>query len=216
MNKSPHKIQKMFDNIAKNYDKLNDIISFGMQKRIKQKCINLLNINENEKLLDLCTGTGDLISLANVKNSIGVDFSENMLAIAKIKHPEHKFIQADCTCLPFEDNSFDVITMGYGLRNIENREQALKEIYRVLKPNGEFLQLDFGNKNFAGKIFEILVPNLAKIMNADENAYKYLVESKQDFPEPKNLIKEIENYGFRIKTSEFFAFNAISCQIFTK
>ena len=216
MNKSPKNIQKIFNTIAKNYDKLNDIISFGMQKRIKQKCINFLNISENTKLLDLCTGTGDLISLAKVKNSIGVDFSENMLTIAKNKHPEYEFIQADCTRLPFGDNSFDIITMGYGLRNIENRKQALKEIYRVLKPNGEFLQLDFGNKNFAGKFFEILVPNFAKMMNADKDAYKYLVESKQNFPEPKELIKEIEKQGFKIKTYKFFIFNAISCQIFTK
>ena len=96
MNKAPHKIQKMFDNIAKNYDKLNDIISFGMQKRIKQKCIKLLNINTKTKLLDLCTGTGDLISMANVKDSIGVDFSEKMLGIARVKHPNYNFINTNC------------------------------------------------------------------------------------------------------------------------
>ena len=216
MNKAPHKIQKMFDNIAKNYDKLNDIISFGMQKRIKQKCIKLLNINTKTKLLDLCTGTGDLISMANVKDSIGVDFSEKMLEIARVKHPNYNFINTNCSVLPFDDNSFDIITMGFGLRNIENREQVLKEIYRVLKPNGEFLQLDFGNKNFIGKIFEILIPNLVKFTSADKNAYEYLVQSKREFPEPKELIKEIEQSGFKLKICKFFTFKAISCQIFTK
>lgn len=216
MNKAPSEIKKMFNSIASNYDRMNNIISFGMHKIIKKSCIKLLQINTDTQLLDLCTGTGDFISMTDVKNSIGVDFSENMLDIARKKHPKHNFLQADCTELPFNDNCFDIITMGYGLRNIENREKALKEIYRVLKPNGKFLQLDFGNKNFAGKLFEILTPIIVKITNGNNNAYKYLIESKKDFPSPEELIKEIENYGLKLKTCKYYLFRSISCQIFTK
>ena len=149
MNKSPQNIQNMFNLIANNYDKLNSIISFGFNNIIKLACIKSLCIKPNEKVLDLCTGTGDLIRfIKKYSNNItGVDFSENMLKIARKKFKDTEFIEADCTQLPFADNSFDIITMGYGLRNIENRTKALKEVYRVLKPNGKFLHLDFGEKN---------------------------------------------------------------------
>lgn len=216
MNKTPEKIKNLFNKIAKNYDKLNDIISFGMQKFIKYNCIKLLDKNKNSTLLDLCTGTGDLITIAKIENSIGVDFSENMLEEAKKKHPKYKFIQADCTELPFENNIFDIITISYGLRNIENREKALKEIYRVLRPNGQFLHLDFGNNNIIRRIFEKIVPTLVKLLNADDDAYKYLIQSIKDFPEPQNLKKEVENQGFKLKTQRFFIFKSICCQIYTK
>lgn len=216
MNKSPKNIQNMFNSIAGGYDKLNDVISFGMQKKIKAECVRMLDLEPSTKLLDLCTGTGDFIGLANLKNSVGVDFSEKMLEIAKKKFPKTEFIQADCTDLPFEDNSFDVVTMGYGLRNIQDRKQALSEVYRVLKPQGKFLQLDFGEKNLAGKVFEFATPIFAKIFKTDATAYKYLIDSKRDFPSPKELVKEVETHGFRVKEVKYFVFGAISCQIFVK
>lgn len=218
MNKSPQNIQNMFNLIANNYDKLNSIISFGFNNIIKSACIKSLHINPNEKVLDLCTGTGDLIKFIKKysNNVTGVDFSENMLKIARKKFKDTEFIEADCTQLPFDDNSFDIITMGYGLRNIENRTKALQEVYRVLKPNGKFLHLDFGEKNFAGKIFETAVMNLIKFFTENTSSYYYLVKSKQDFPNPKELINETETCHFKLLKRLDYLFKAISAQIYTK
>lgn len=218
MNKSPEKIKNMFNMLAKTYDRMNNIISFGTDKIIKFNCIKQLDIADEAKVLDLCTGTGDIAGMIKALHPkadvTGVDFSENMLEIAKRRVKNVYFINADCTNLPFEDNSFDVITISYGLRNIENRKQAIKEIHRVLKNGGQFMHLDFGEKNFAGKIFEKTVPFIAKIFNTNTFAYKYLVSSKQDFPAPDELIKEFEKFQL-IKRYDFL-FKSISCQIMKK
>lgn len=218
MNKPPGKIKNMFNKIADNYDKMNNIISFGTDKIIKLNCIKQLNIQNEMSVLDLCTGTGDIariIKRLHPKTKVtGVDFSEKMLDIAQIKAPEIEFIKADCTHLPFKENTFDVITISYGLRNIENRRQAISEIYRILKPDGQVMHLDFGEKNFAGKIFENLAPIIAKIFSTAPASYEYLVKSKQDFPPPDELIKEFE--GFYLKKRCDFLFKSISCQIFEK
>lgn len=218
MNKSPDKIKNMFNSIATQYDRLNNLISFGLHKKIKTECVKPLNIKNNEKILDLCTGTGDLAGILQKYSSdiTGADFSEEMLKIARQRYKNIEFINANSTNLPFDDESFDVVTMTYGLRNIENRELALKEIYRVLKPNGRFLQLDFGEHNFIGKIFEFVVPVIAKIFAKKYEPYKYLVESKKDFPNPEKLIDEICKIGFILQCRKDFLFKAISCQIFCK
>lgn len=218
IDKSPQKIQTMFDKIAQKYDFMNNIISFGTDKIIKFNCIKLLNIKPNAKVLDICTGTGDVAGFVKglypSTEVIGLDFSENMLEIAKAKNPNIEFIKGDCTNLPFTENTFDIITICYGLRNIENRSKAIGEMHRVLKPNGKLMHLDFGEKTFAGKIFEKAVPFLAKIFNCNKKSYKYLVNSKQDFPTPENLIKEFTN--FRLEKRQDFLFKSISCQIFIK
>ena len=218
MNKSPEKIKNMFDKIANNYDFMNQIISFGTDKHIKSKCIDLLKLQPDSKVLDLCTGTGDLAGIIRNKfpaiDIIGVDFSENMLDIARKKHPGINFINADCTKLPFEDNSFDVITASYGLRNIEDYPSALKEIRRILKPDGQFLHLDFGEKTCTGKIFEILTPFIAKIFGQNYDAYKYLSQSKHNFWTPEELIDIVESFGFKNTAKKDFLFKSIACRIF--
>lgn len=218
MNKSPEKIKTMFNKIAQSYDKMNNIISLGTDKIIKLNCIKQLKIKSGMRILDLCTGTGDIAWIINKlypdTQVTGVDFSEEMLDIARRKVTKTEFINADCTNLPFDNNSFDIITICYGLRNIEDRKQALQEIYRVLKPNGKLLHLDFGEKNSAGKIFESFVPLIAKFLSTEPDSYKYLVKSKQDFPAPNELIKEFE--GFRLKKRFDFLLKSISCQIYEK
>ena len=218
MNKSPEKIQKMFNKIAKNYDFMNRIISFGTDKFIKTKCVKLLDIKPEFKILDLCTGTGDIAGIIKKTcqqvDVIGIDFSEGMLNIARKKHPLVEFIKADCTNLPFEENSFDVVTIGFGLRNIKDYDSALKEIRRILKQNGQFMHLDFGEKTLAGKIFETIIPFLAKVFKQDFEAYKYLSQSKKDFWIPDKIIDIIENYGFKNIKRKDFILKSISCQIF--
>lgn len=218
MNPTANEILGMFDKISAKYDNLNNIISLGNDKRIKKTCIELLNINENDIVADLCTGTGDIAGLIykKTKNVIGLDFSENMLNIAKLKYPKIEFKKADVTNIPFEDNSFDKATIAYGLRNIPDKTKAVKEIYRILKSKGEVLHLDFGNKNFAGKIFETYVPLCAKIFTKNAEAYEYLVNSKQNFLTPEKLIELFKSNGFKLKTRKDFLFKSITCEIFSK
>lgn len=218
--KTPEKIKKMFDKIAFKYDFINNIMSLNTQYKIKQKCIELLNINTGNNILDLCCGTGDLAILANKIQPqchiTGVDFSEKMLEIAKRKSDKIHFLQADATNLPFEDNTFDIVTMGFGLRNIQNAEKTIEEVQRVLKPDGKFLHLDFGEKNILSKIYDFFVPLISKTFTNNELAYSYLIESKKIFPTPKELIKDFENKGFKLNKRKDFLFGVISAQIMSK
>lgn len=214
MNKNPIKIQEMFNKIARVYDFNNNIMSLGQHIRIKKQSVKFLNAH-NVKVLDLCTGTGDIAGFIDKScKVIGVDFSDKMLEIARKKYPWINFIEGDCTNLPFEDNYFDVVTISFGLRNIENYDNALDEIYRVLKPNGLFMHLDFGKKNILGDIlFDIIVPHLVKIFYKDNLPYEYLVKSKQMFFNENALIELFAQHNLKIKEKHSMLFGGASCQI---
>ena len=218
--KTPEKINKMFNEIAGKYDCINDAMSFGMHYKIKSECIKLLGINFGDNVLDLCCGTGDLAILINKYQPkchiTGVDFSEKMLEIARQKSDKIHFMQADSTNLPFEDNTFDIITIGFGLRNIQNAEKAIEEIYRILKPNVRFLHLDFGKRNIFSKIYDLLIPIMTRFLTNNNLAYEYLIESKKIFPTPKELVKDFESKGFKLLKMKSFAFGVISAQIMQK
>lgn len=211
MDKSPQKIKEMFNQIAEKYDFNNNLISFGLHKLVKNFAIK--NHKFSGKCLDLCTGTGDIAYLLYKQNCevIGLDFSENMLSIAKFKYPNIKFIEGDCTNLPFEDNSFDTVTISFGLRNIENYDKALDEIYRVLKPDGIFFHLDFCKNNIlANIIYDFVIPKLVKIFYRNNLPYKYLVQSKKDFFN-NNILKEIfEKHHFIHKKTNIYLLGMIS------
>ena len=218
--KNPQKIQNMFDEISVYYDKMNNFISLGTHYIVKFLAIRELHIKPRTIGLDLCCGTGDFTGIISKfyprAKIIGLDFSPKMLKLAKQKNPQGIFIQADCTNLPFKEKEFDFITMGFGLRNIQNRQKAIQEVYRVLDKNGKFLHLDFGNHNFAGKIFEAIVPILAKILGKNQTHYKYLLKSRLEFPEPNELIKEFELEGFYLIKRADYLFGTISSQIMGK
>jgi len=219
MLKTPEEIKKMFNDISKNYDFLNNIISFFTHKYIKTACIKLLQIKNGANVLDLCCGSGDICGIIkkNYPGSkvTGVDFSSSMLEMAKKKYNNINFIEADALKLPFLDNSFDYITISFGLRNIPNKDEALKEALRVLKPNGTFMHLDFGQKNFITRIYNFFVLCLIKILNLPE-AYNYLIKSKEDFLTPDELIKKTTKNGFEFLNKKDFLFKNISCEIFKK
>ena len=220
ISKNPEKIRSMFNSIAAKYDFNNNLISLGMHKFVKYMSIKNLEITDNSKILDECTGTGDfakfLLKLNPKTDVTGTDFSENMLKFAKKKVPRAKFIPADSTNLPFADQTFDIVTMGFGLRNIEDYDKAITETWRVLKNNGQFLHLDFGKKNFCSKIFDIIVPPLIKIFYGQNLPYKYLLNSKKDFPPPDELIKLFEKHNFSLKCRKDYLFGVISMQIMQK
>lgn len=220
LDKTPETIHTMFNMIAKKYDLANNIMSFGMQKYCKNSAIKMLDIKSNSNVIDLCCGTGDLSAIIKKFNPdcqiTGIDFSENMLKIAKSKHKNIQFWQGDVTNLPYEDNFFDIAVMGFGLRNILNAEKSVEEVYRVLKPNGQFLHLDFGRKNLPSKIYEIGTSILTKIFTDNPKAYSYLIKSKREFPEPQDLIKDFESKGFKLKKRKDFIFGVISAQLMQK
>lgn len=218
--KSPQAIQTMFNMLAEKYDKINDIMSFGTHWCVKSACIKSLGIKPHDNVLDLCCGTGDLAGLIKKIQPqaciTGIDFSEKMLDIASDKYCDIRFFQGDATNLPYEDNSFDIVTMAFGLRNIQNAEKAVEEVYRVLKPNGKFLHLDFGEKNIISKIYDKITPLIVSRFTDNTSAYSYLVKSRQIFPLPDELIKDFESKGFKLLKRKDYLFGVISSQIMIK
>ena len=200
--KTPQKITKIFDEISGYYDKMNNFISLGTHYFIKKIALKNLKIRQNSYILDLCCGTGD--------------FTQIMIKLAKHKNPQKVFMHGDCTNLPFKDREFDYITVGFGLRNVDNRQKALSEIYRTLKTGGKFMHLDFGRHGFGGKCFDFWVPILVKIFGVNHENYHYLIESKNEYPEPQVLIKEFETHGFKLVKRQDFLFGAVSYQILEK
>ena len=221
LDKSPEKISKMFDNIAKVYDRNNNIISFGTHNIIKKLAVDELDLKDGQKVLDICCGTGDIGKiLSDTKyklDVIGVDFSDNMLQICRHNCEEYTdLIKTDATDLPFENNEFDIITMTFGLRNVQNRKLAIKEAYRVLKPNGQMLHLDFGRKNLPSKVFDFISKIGIRLFYGNKLPYEYLINSKNEFPEPEELIKEFEAENFKLRKQKDYLLSIVSAQVFTK
>ena len=220
ISKTPANIQNLFNQIAVRYDFMNNLISLGLHRAVKKSAIGLLDIKPHSRILDACCGTGDIaemIKKAEPKAEVtGLDFSENMLIFAKKRVKSVKFFQGDITNTEFPSESFDIVTMSFGLRNIQNPEKALYEINRILKSGGEFLHLDFGNKNILSGIFDIEAPIFAKFFAKDTEPYKYLIKSKEMFPSPDELILDFEKCGFKFKKRKDFLFGALSAQVMEK
>lgn len=218
--KNPEKIKSLFNDLATKYDFFNRVISLGMQTRVKKQSLKMLNIKNGDKVLDICTGTGDLVYFLDKINPnldlTGVDFSENMLEIARKKQKKEnmRFLIADGRELPFEDNSFDIVTIGFGLRNIENYERVIDEIRRVLKPKGQFLNLDFScDKTFSNSVFDLLT-SLLTSFTSKKSSFKYLLESKDEFLNTLELINLCRRKGYIFLRRKYFAFDVIATEVF--
>jgi demethylmenaquinone methyltransferase/2-methoxy-6-polyprenyl-1,4-benzoquinol methylase len=204
-------VTQMFDTISSDYDGLNRVISFGIDIKWRKKVVKLVKESNPETILDIATGTGDLaINLAetNAKKIIGLDISSGMLEIGKekIKNKELdskiEMILGDSENMPFEDNSFDSITVAFGVRNFETLENGLKEIYRVLKTNGTFVILETSVPTKSpykqGYHFytKYILPLIGKAFSKDRSAYKYLSESASIFPYGEALNNILRKIGF--------------------
>lgn len=204
-------VTKMFDTISKDYDGLNRVISFGIDIKWRKKVVKLVKEANPDTILDIATGTGDLaINLAktNAIKIVGLDISSGMLDIGKQKIKKKSLdskidmILGDSEDMPFEDNAFDAITVAFGVRNFETLENGLKEIYRVLKPNGTFVILETsipektpykqGYKFYTKNI----LPLIGKAFSKDRSAYKYLCESASVFPYGEALNNILRKSGF--------------------
>lgn len=190
-------VTQMFDTISGNYDELNRVISMGIDVKWRKKVLKLVADQKPKTILDIATGTGDLAILmaeTSAEKIIGLDISKGMLEIGNKKIKEKnlsdkiELIIGDSENMPFPDNHFDAITVSFGIRNFENLEKGLSEIYRVLKPNGIFVILEtsvptkFPYKQGYFCYTKFILPLIGKLFSKDKSAYGYLSSSAANFP----------------------------------
>tara|TARA_R110000737_G_scaffold26205_1_gene45028 strand:+ start:264 stop:1007 length:744 start_codon:yes stop_codon:yes gene_type:complete len=224
-------VTKMFDTISKNYDGLNRVISFGIDIKWRKKVVEILKKEQPESILDIATGTGDLaIALVNTgaKKIIGLDISPGMLAVGKDKVKDKnlnniiEMVVGDSENLVFDDNSFDAVTVSFGVRNFETLETGMAEILRVLKPNGSLVILETsvptktpykqGYKFYTKNI----LPLIGRMFSKDNSAYGYLSESASVFPHGENFNNILREIGFIDVTNKPQTFGVASIYIAKK
>lgn len=202
----------MFDTISGNYDDLNRVISMGIDVKWRNKVVQLVTEKNPETILDIATGTGDLVILMSktaAKRIVGLDISPGMLEVGKKKIDKEKLtdriemVLGDSENIQFPDNYFDAITVSFGIRNFENLEKGLSEIYRVLKPGGIFVILEtsvpvkFPFKQGYTFYTRFMLPIIGKIFSKDNKAYGYLSESAANFPFGENLNNILRKISFK-------------------
>lgn len=213
------RVKELFARIAPRYDLINDLQSFGLHRAWKRRLLQVASGRPGERALDLCCGTGD-IALALARQGLevaGLDFSEPMLAVAErrakaLSSKEHtppgaRFLRGDAQNLPFPDNSFDIVTIGYGLRNLADWEAGLQEMKRVAAPGGRLLVLDFGkpdNALWRAVYFAYLrhcVPILGRVFCGDADTHAYILESLTHYAAQKGVdakLRELQLVRTRI------------------
>lgn len=204
-------VAKMFDNIAPKYDFLNHLLSLGIDKAWRRKAIKLVQNYNPKQILDLATGTGDFAFVAmkmKPDKIIGADISEGMLEQGRKKSFKRnltdkiEFVYGDSENLQFPKNHFDLVTIGFGVRNFENLKKGLAEIRRVLKHDGHVCILEFSKpKGFPLKqlysfYFKNILPVIGRLFSKDKSAYTYLPESVDSFPDGSDFIKIMKEIGF--------------------
>lgn len=206
-------VEEMFDNISSNYDFLNHFLSFGIDHIWRRKTIRIVGQDQPKIILDVATGTGDLAFAAqkkiNPEKIIGLDLSNGMLQVGREKISKRnlqdklEFIQGDSENLPFENDSFDAVMVSFGVRNFENLNKGLKEIFRVVKSDGKIVVLEFSKpKNFPIKqsynlYSKYILPFFGRMISKDKSAYTYLPASVAAFPEGKDFLEQLNIAGFR-------------------
>jgi demethylmenaquinone methyltransferase/2-methoxy-6-polyprenyl-1,4-benzoquinol methylase len=201
------KVGDLFATIARRYDLLNDLQSFGLHRLWKRRVVALADVKAGDRALDLCCGTGDIAFALAAKGAdvTGLDFSDKMLEVAqaRLQQPANqghtvKFLQGDAQKLPFPDNTFDAVTMGYGLRNLASWETGVQEMVRVVKPGGRIVILDFGKP--ANALWRTLyfthlrcsVPVVGLLFAGRADAYAYIFESLKHYPAQWGVEKKMK------------------------
>ncbi|NJE48478.1 bifunctional demethylmenaquinone methyltransferase/2-methoxy-6-polyprenyl-1,4-benzoquinol methylase UbiE [Thermococcus sp. 9N3] len=210
-------VRELFDSIAKRYDLTNRLISLGLDRLWRRKAceevLKSLEVRERPlKILDVACGTGDMmlcmrkrLEKRNLSGEFyGLDCSEEMLRIARRKVPFARLSVGTAEEMPYPDGSFDIVSVAFGLRNFSDREKAIEELHRVLKPGGRLVILEFSkNPSLLGKMAWLytrtVVPIIGKLTTGNGKAYEHLVNSIDAFPSPEELRGEFEERGFRAK-----------------
>ncbi|EWG10841.1 demethylmenaquinone methyltransferase [Cytobacillus firmus] len=226
------RVHSVFEKIYGNYDKMNSVISFQQHLRWRKDTMKKMNVQKGAKALDVCCGTADWsIALAEAVGEsgkvTGLDFSKNMLKIGEEKIKDRKLKQVELVHgnameLPFADNSFDYVTIGFGLRNVPDYLQVLKEMHRVVKPGGLAVCLEtsqptlFGYKQAYYFYFRFIMPMFGKLFAKSFNEYSWLQESARDFPGMKELAGMFEEAGFNNVTFKPYSGGVAAVHIGTK
>lgn len=224
-------VEKMFDSIAGKYDFLNRLLSLRIDVLWRNKVVGMLRPVHPKRILDVATGTGDLaIALSSLQPEkiTGLDLSQNMLDAGKVKIHQKglseliDMIKGDSEKMAFADNTFDAVTVSFGVRNFENLESGLGEIYRVLKPGGMFIILEFSKvktfplKQFYHLYFSYITPWIGKLFSKDNKAYTYLPKSVAVFPEGEEMCHILQHLGFKHPVCKPVSFGIASIYQCTK
>ena len=202
-------VNSVFSQVYKKYDLMNDIMSLGVHRVWKEKFIDWMNPQPNTKLIDVASGTGDIANLFFTRSDgtgevICVEPNKEMLSRGKIKLKKYKsikWINSSAESIPIEGNTFDYYSISYGIRNVSDINKVLKEAFRVLKPGGRFMCLEFSKidneiLNFLYKQYSKTIPYIGKFVVGSDKPYKYLIDSIDKFYNQKELLKLIKNNGF--------------------
>jgi demethylmenaquinone methyltransferase/2-methoxy-6-polyprenyl-1,4-benzoquinol methylase len=208
----------MFDNIAGTYDKLNHVLSFGLDKRWRKIFVKRLSFRNYNTIIDIASGTGDLLKnlqALNANKYYAIDPASNMLKIAESKVPTAKFIVSTAESLPLENESCDLITVSFGIRNFASLENGFSEFYRVLRSEGIISIMEFSRPRFFlfrwGFIIylKVFLPIIGRMVSRDKSAYKYLKTSIFDFAKNINVFDELEKQGLKKLNKKNLLFGAV-------
>lgn len=215
-------VERMFDSIAHSYDLLNHTLSLGIDKHWRRVAINSLKPYAPKYMLDVATGTGDFALLAartlNPKSLLGIDISEGMMAVGREKvkvaglEEVIRFQKEDCLNLSLSSDTYDAITVAYGIRNFENLDRGLREMYRVLRPGGRLVIIEltspvsFPMKQLFWMYSHVLMPTIGKVVSRDSRAYTYLPATMEAFPQGEEMQHILQRAGFKDITFKRFTF----------
>mgnify|MGYP002758369544 CR=1 FL=1 len=204
LDKNTADIASMFDQVAERYDLMNGILSGGQHLRWRRQTVKAVDALAGQRILDIAAGTGTSSEpFADAgADVVAADLSEGMLAVGRRRRPDITFVQADVTRLPFADEEFDAVTMSYGLRNVADYPTALRELYRVTKPGGRIVLLEFSTPTF--KPFRTLyknyimkaIPPVARAISSNPESYEYLAESIMVWPTQDELAQSFVQAGW--------------------
>lgn len=225
-------VEEMFDNIAPTYDTLNHRLSWDIDKGWRKKAIRQLLPFQPKTILDIATGTGDFAILSAKElipqRMIGIDISEGMMKIGQKKVEaeglQHivSFKKDDCTHLSFDDNSFDAVTAAFGIRNFQNLDQGLSEMYRVLRPNGHLsiveltTPVSFPMKQLFKLYSHTILPVYGKLISKDTSAYSYLTKTIEAFPQGEVMLDILRKAGFKNASFKRLTFGICTMYFATK
>jgi len=202
------KVHDLFEQVAPRYDLINDLQSFRLHRAWKRRLVRMADVKRGERALDVCCGTGDLaFALAQAGAEVrAIDFSEAMLHVARQRGKvtsNPQFQRGDAQQLDFPDNTFDVVTVGYGLRNLSSWETGLREMHRVARPGGRLLVLDFGKPDNAAwravyfAYLRFIVPLFGKAFCGDAATHSYIFESLKHYPAQRGVAEAMQRLGCR-------------------
>ncbi len=207
----------MFDLVAKNYDRTNDLLSFFQSRIWRRATRKAVNPKPGMRILDVAAGTGTSSQALLVPGSevVAADFSKGMLEEGAKRHPDLKFVFADAMKLPFGDGEFDVVTISFGLRNVQSHHVALKEFLRVLKPGGRLVVCEFSRVSGLLGILYLwylrkVLPLVARAFSSNPDAYTYLSDSIEAWPDQEQLKLDIERAGFQSVKYQNLSFGVVA------